>query len=234
MSAALARTPARPRNRHCGVCCAAYPLIAAREARHSAASRATSSGPRRPAVSSACLSMGCARSRSSGLLRKDLSGRASIAHTCRLDHGHPEDVAVGGARVARTQTCLDQQRLCGGAVAPLEALLNRDRTRDRRRGAVKSHHHAIPRVLHLTSAGLADGLPQQLELLLSQLLGNERSDSGLQLRGAHQVGDQDRDGLNARAAHAPIIPPFGRPAQRSHCAAWDHLHRASAVDSEVM
>src|SRR6202011_3810522 len=89
------------------------------------------------------------------LLREDLSSRASIAQPCRLDHGHPEDIALRRTRIAQTHARLDQQRLLGGTVAPLEALLNRDRTRDRRRGAGKRHHQTIARVLHRTSARLA-------------------------------------------------------------------------------
>ena len=49
-------------------------------------------------------------------------------------------------------------------------------------------------------------------MLLPQLLGNDRPDSRLKLRGAHQVGDQDRYRLNACAPHAHIIrlPAYSR------------------------
>jgi len=141
------------------------------------------------------------------LLRQDLPSRAPITQTCSLDHRHPKHIALGRARIARAHPRLDRQRLYSGAIAPLKALLNRDRARNRRCGALERHHQAIACVLHLASARLANGFPQQPEMLLSQLLGNDRPDSRLKLCGAHQVGDQDRDGLNSRAAHALIIRP---------------------------
>src|SRR5438067_1092012 len=116
------------------------------------------------------------------LLREDLPSRAAIAQACRLDHRHPEDIALRRTRITCTHTRLDQQRLRGGAVAPLKALLNQDRTRDRRGGALKRHHEPIPRVLHLPAPSLADNLAQQPEMLLPQVLGNYRPDSRLKLR----------------------------------------------------
>ncbi len=129
------------------------------------------------------------------------------AQARRLDRRHSEIVPISDGRLARTETDTNVQGLVGTSVAALEKLLHGHGTLHRGRRGCERHHQPVARVLDLPAARRGDRVPQQIEVLLAQLVRAYRAYRRREPSRSDQIGQQDRRKLN-RLRHCSPLERF--------------------------
>jgi hypothetical protein len=124
--------------------------------------------------------------------REDLPAVGGAHEAGRLDHGRSEHITVLKGDLADGKPDLDRQRHPYRTGLPLRRLLHGDRAGDSVDGRMERHHDAVARVLDLLSAGAVDGLGERGEVGSAQLVEGPLTETGHEVRGAHEVGEEHR------------------------------------------